>query len=314
MLNQKNEEKETTVSSTETKKNRLLLDLQILSSLNNKSKDHFNQLISFKSSTDTDTENSKRKQTNSVFSSLKENLEYEQNYQILNENNNQINILGNNYTNFTYYKEPINFENNNYSRYNSAMSFKNINVPELYKTNESYYINFLQPIKHDTNEFINQKRNSDLFFYNSFPFLDNIVNENFQKNLLDNKNIKKNKDIKFNNEKIKVLFKTKKGKKTNNKFSTNSRMNNNNIYKCEHLGCEVNFCTKKLLLAHHKKFSPQCQSDTVSILELIKNMKMIIINNNLKNNIENLKKKYNNIMKNISLEEHVQLISGLTFD
>ena len=312
MLNQKNEEKETTVSSTETKKNRLILDLQILSSLNNKSTEHFNQYISLKSSTDTDTEKSKRKQTNSVFSSLKENLEYEQNYQILNENNNQINILGNNYTNFTYYKEPINFENNNYSRYNSAMSFKNINVPELYKTNESYYINFLQPIKHDTNEFITQKRNSDLFFYNSFPFFDNI--DNCQKNISDNINIKKNKNIKLNNEKNIVLFKTKKGKKTNNKFSINSGRKNNKIYKCEHLGCEGTFCTKKLLLAHHKKFSPQCQSDTVLILELIKNMKMIIKNYNLKNNIENLKEKYNNIMKNISLEEHVQLISGLSFD
>ena len=43
-------------------------------------------------------------------------------------------------------------------------------------------------------------------------------------------------------------------------------------------------------------------------------MKKIIKNNNLKNNIEKLKERYNNIMKNISLEEHVQLISGLTFD
>ena len=333
MLNQKNEENETTVSSTETKKNRLILDLEILSSLNNKSKNQLNQYISHKCSTDTDTENSKRKQTTSVFSflkenldneqnyqflneisSLKENLDYEQNHQILNENNNQINLLGNNYTNFTYYKEPLNCENTNNSRYNSAMSYNNLNIPGLYKTNESYYINFLQPIKHDTNEFINQKRNSDLFFYNSFPFLDNIVNENFQKNLLDNKNIKKNKDIKFNNEKIKVLFKTKKGKKTNNKFSINSGRNINNLYKCEHLGCEGTFCTKKLLLAHHKKFSPQCQSDTILILELINYMKKIIKNNNLKNNIEKLKERYNNIMKNISLEEHVQLISGLTFD
>ena len=106
MLNQKNEENETTVSSTETKKNRLILDLEILSSLNNKSKNQLNQYISHKCSTDTDTENSKRKQTTSVFSFLKENLDNEQNYQFLNENN-----LEKNYTNFTYYKEHFNFEN-----------------------------------------------------------------------------------------------------------------------------------------------------------------------------------------------------------
>ena len=315
MLNQKNEENETTVSSTETKKNRLILDLEILSSLNNKSKNQLNQYISHKCSTDTDTENSKRKQTTSVFSFLKENLDDEQNYQILNDNNNQINILEKNYTNFTYYKEPFNFENTNNSRYNSTMSYKNMNIPGLYKTNESYYSNFLHSIRYDTNEFINQKRNSDLFIYNSVPDnFDNIMNENFQKNISENNNIKKNKDIKLNNEKKIVFFKTKKGKKTNNKFSINSGRNINNLYKCEHLGCEGTFCTKKLLLAHHKKFSPQCQSDTILILELINYMKKIIKNNNLKNNIEKLKERYNNIMKNISLEEHVQLISGLTFD
>ena len=32
------------------------------------------------------------------------------------------------------------------------------------------------------------------------------------------------------------------------------------------------------------------------------------------NNLERLKEKYNNIMKNISLDEYAQLITGLTFD
>ena len=90
-------------------------------------------------------------------------------------------------------------------------------------------------------------------------------------------------------------------------------MENKKLFHCKHCNCDGTFATKKLLLSHHKKFNPQCHSDTVYLFELIKMTKSIIKNGNY-NNLERLKEKYNDIMKNISLDEYVQLITGLTFD
>ena len=310
MLSQKNEEKETSSSSIETKQNRLSLDLKILSSLNTK------QTESYNNSYLNNSELEKKKNSNSIFSPLKGNFDFEKNIQILNNFNNPL-IIGNNYTNLTYYQEPFNYDNlNNNSRNNSVMSYKNTNTfPDLHKTSESYYFNFLQPIKHDTSDFIKQKRTNEFFNYNnnlpfSFDYNNNNVNENIPKNIIQEKNINLKKENKTEN-KI-VLFKTKKGKRINNK-NNNDAKNNFKNFNCKHKECEASFITKKLLLSHHKKFNPQCHSDTIFLLELINNTKKIIKNHNLKY-LDDLKKKYYNIMKNISLEEHVQLISGLTFD
>ena len=323
MLSHKNDEKDTIESSAEAKQNRLVLDLQILSSLNSKSFGQFNSLLNLNNPIDED-ETIKKNQTNSIFSPLKGNFEFEKNIQILNNYNNPLNILGNNYTNLTYYQEPVNFENISNSRNNSIMSFKNLNpFPEIHKTNESFYFNYLQPIKHDTNEFIKQKRLSELSFYNNVLYnFDNPINsltENVQKNITQGKIIKqetifKKKNVRENeNEKKIVLFQTKKGKKLNNNISNNNGMENKKLFHCKHCNCDGTFATKKLLLSHHKKFNPQCHSDTVYLFELIKMTKSIIKNGNY-NNLERLKEKYNDIMKNISLDEYVQLITGLTFD
>ena len=323
MLSHKNDEKDTIESSAEAKQNRLVLDLQILSSLNSKSFGQFNSLLNLNNPIDED-ETIKKNQTNSIFSPLKGNFEFEKNIQIVNNYNNSLNILGNNYTNLTYYQEPVNFENISNSRNNSIMSFKNLNpFPEIHKTNESFYFNYLQPIKHDTNEFIKQKRLSELSFYNNVLYnFDNPINsltENVQKNITQGKIIKqetifKKKNVRENeNEKKIVLFQTKKGKKLNNNISNNNGMENKKLFHCKHCNCDGTFATKKLLLSHHKKFNPQCHSDTVYLFELIKMTKSIIKNGNY-NNLERLKEKYNDIMKNISLDEYVQLITGLTFD
>ena len=184
MLSQKNEEKETSSSSIETKQNRLSLDLKILSSLNTK------QTESYNNSYLNNSELEKKKSSNSIFSPLKGNFDFEKNIQILNNFNNPL-IIGNNYTNLTYYQEPFNYDNlNNNSRNNSVMSYKNINTfPDLHKTSESYYFNFLQPIKHDTSDFIKQKRTNEFFNYNnnlpfSFDYNNNNVNENIPKNII----------------------------------------------------------------------------------------------------------------------------------
>jgi len=107
MFNQKNEEKETTVSSIETKQNRLLLDLQILSNLNNKPSDSFNTYLN-KSFTDTETETSKKKKSSLIFSPIPENYDFDKNFQNSNNYNMSLNISGKNYTNFNYVNEKEN--------------------------------------------------------------------------------------------------------------------------------------------------------------------------------------------------------------
>ncbi len=324
MLCHKNDEKDTIESSTESKQNRLILDLQILSSLNSKPFGQFNSLINQNNSID-ENEIIKKNQTTSIFSPLKGNYEIEKNIHILNNYSNPLNIIGNNYTNLTYYQEPFNFENISNSRNNSIMSFKNLNpFPEIHKTNESFYFNILQPIKHDTNEFIKQKRYSELSIYNNnipFNFCNpiNSLNENIQNSLTQGKDIKQEKLIKNKfkeeneNHKKFILFKTKKGKKLNNNLSNNNTIGNKKLFYCKHNNCDGTFVTKKLLLSHHKKFNPECHSDTVYLFELIKRTKNIIKNGNY-NNLQRLKEKYNNIMKNVSLDEYAQLITGLKFD
>lgn len=52
----------------------------------------------------------------------------------------------------------------------------------------------------------------------------------------------------------------------------------------------------------------------MSFLELIGEVKKIINNKNLINYLDIIKKKFNKIMKNISLDEHTQIITGLTFN
>ena len=52
----------------------------------------------------------------------------------------------------------------------------------------------------------------------------------------------------------------------------------------------------------------------MSFLELIGEVKKIINNKNLINYLDIIKKKFNKIMKNISLDEHTLIITGLTFN
>lgn len=298
MHSQNNEDKESNLNTAEMKKNRLILDLKILSSLNNKPSENVNTIFRQKNIPEIDKENTKIEQSNSIFSPLKGNLE--------NDIHTLNNFNTNNYTNLTYYHEPYIFEN---SHENTIMSFKYANT-DIHKTNESFLLNLLQPIKHDTNEFISLKRISENDIYQDKAFISNIEKDDL--NNLKNEN---QENIKSENKKGNmILFKTKKGKKLLNKYSYYLKEKEIFKFKCEHKGCDRAFSTKKLLSSHHKKFIPQCHSDTINLLELIGKAKNIIKNKNLINNLDIIKAKFNKIMKNISLDEHAQIITGLTFN
>ena len=87
---------------------------------------------------------------------------------------------------------------------------------------------------------------------------------------------------------------------------------NGKQYKCEHLGCDLQFRTKKLAIFHHFKMSPECQEDCISFLKLIYETKKIILKNIEKNkkSFDKYSSLYENTMKNLSLNEYIKILTG----
>ena len=83
---------------------------------------------------------------------------------------------------------------------------------------------------------------------------------------------------------------------------------------CSHNGCEGTFKTKKQLLYHHYKMNPQCQNDTIAILKMIYNIKILLKNNNLEKNKKKFGELYKQTMKNVSLDEHIETLVGYNFE
>lgn len=83
---------------------------------------------------------------------------------------------------------------------------------------------------------------------------------------------------------------------------------------CSHHGCEGTFKTKKQLLYHHYKMNPQCHNDTIAILKMIYNIKILLKNNNLEKNKKKFGELYKQTMKNVSLDEHIETLVGYNFE
>ena len=86
--------------------------------------------------------------------------------------------------------------------------------------------------------------------------------------------------------------------------------------KCGHEGCEGVFKTKKQLVYHHYKMSLECHNDTINLLKMINSTKTLLLKNIEKK--EELSKKYAELyretMKNIPLDEHIEIIVGFNFE
>ena len=122
-------------------------------------------------------------------------------------------------------------------------------------------------------------------------------------NLNDKNEIKKEKKNLFeisikNDKKIINFFKIKK---------------NREKIMCKHSRCDLLFKTKKQAIFHHFKMSPKCQDDTISLLKMIFETKKIAVKNMEKNenNYEEISKLYENTMKEISLSDYINIITGL---
>lgn len=186
---------------------------------------------------------------------------------------------------------------------------KNINfcprvydIPYSKNNNINKIVPLYKPVKESSNKFnlLNKKRNAE----SSNLITPKKVKIKTILNLNDKNEIKKEKknlfeiSYKNNDKKIINFFKIKK--------------NREKIF-CKHSGCDIHFKTKKQAIFHHFKMSPNCQDDTISLLKMIFETKKIALKSMEKNKkvFEKISKIYENSMKDISLIDYINIITGV---
>ena len=205
---------------------------------------------------------------------------------INNVNNSYTNNINNNYFNNI---NNFYFNNNNLNKLNSELSFHQENVDDfLYKKRKP-------DITKQSSSALNKK---------------NRLKQNIFKTQKNNKD--KDKDI-INKNRIrpKIIFNCYQSKQKP-KFRKQKNKKNNFSFHCSHTNCEYSYKTLKQLQNHHYKMMPECQVDLISLLKEIYNTKLILIKF-ISNDIN--KKKYfsdlyENSLKNISLNQYTETISG----
>lgn len=290
------------------KQAQLLLDLQILSSI--KSKPFFKQQPQKKTQPLKLTQ-----QINAI-----EHPTIPFGYQSPFETNymfNPINSNNNSNTNLSYYQDPFIFDSN---KNNTLLSYQfDFNNKEMKFTHDSFYQNLFPPSKKVTNlsyrpQEMNQEFNHSQKKENAATN-DTTMNNLTQKNGNDDVIIptpmkpllgKKNLFINIKNN-------TKKEREYR-KYTRKNTNKGNKIFQCEHRECGVCYKTKKQRMSHHNKMNPECKGDCVNFLYLIRNVKKIMLSSNKMKISNELKKKYEEVMSLVSLEDHVQLIPGFRFD
>ena len=60
--------------------------------------------------------------------------------------------------------------------------------------------------------------------------------------------------------------------------------------------------------------NPQCHNDTIAILKMIYNIKMILKKNNLDKNKKKFGELYRETMKHVSLDEYIETLVGYNFE
>jgi hypothetical protein len=230
----------------------------------------------------------------------------------------QINFQGNQMNNLSQLNN-YNFFNNNLNPINS------LNALNILNPTNANYINFYPNslfLNTTNNLILNKKRN-----------IEDKLEEKPEE-----KNIKKCIFFKINNSKDKKTH--KKNIIINNSFELNNKKNNlftvipksSYNYKkrkpgkkkifngnkkkiaCCHYGCQATFKTIKQLVYHHYKMNPECQSDTILILKMINYIKNMLIKNNREKNKQKFGELYNETMKNIPLDEHIETLAGFNFE
>ena len=227
-----------------------------------------------------------------------------------NLNNNLNNIINNNFNNIKF--SQLSYQQNNTS--NEEIFKRKKSTPLLYLKDQNNNIpcnNLINPEQKnssskETKNIINENKNNS----KNKKILFNVENytedsyEEIDENIYHNRN-----DGKFenNNNIFNCYHKVKKRKRKNDE---------NKKYKCVHPNCDYSYKTLKQLKNHHYKMISECQYDSVQLLKLIykTKIKLIHIIGKDKKKKEFFSNLYENCMKNISLSNYSEFITGNRFD
>ena len=234
---------------------------------------------------------------------------------------NQLNLSGNQMNTLTQINQinQFNFITNPFN--NSFNSLNAINIPQI-SLNDIFLNNNTQ----NKNIFLNQKRNID----EKTEIKEKEKVNNMKKGvlfLINQKKEKMNMNTDINNinntnsqetiNKKNLFTVIPKSSYNYKKRKPRKRKLLNGIKKkliCNHIGCEGTFRTKKQLIYHHYKMNPQCHNDTILILKMIYNIKILLKRNNLEKNKIKFDELYKETMKKISLDEHIETLVGYNFE
>lgn len=258
-----------------------------------------------------------------------QNSFYFHNFMMLNNN-----INNHNEYNFNKENNINNIINNKFSQ----LSYYNSGNEDFLKKKRSSHLLYRQN-SHNSCEYNNNLNNNNslLSYYNCY---DNSKKEN--KNIIHINEEKEEKEINRNNNVKKVLFNienyTEISEEENDTIYhniINNNLDNNNLfncyqkrrkkkkknnefkkYKCVHPKCDNSFKTLKQLQNHHYKMISECQYDSVQVLKLIYNVKIILIHliMNNQNKKAYFTKLYEDSINKISLNNYSEFITGTHFN
>jgi hypothetical protein len=230
-------------------------------------------------------------------------------FMFLNNNNFEEDINKNKINNMDTMNIFINNVNNSYNTNINNNYFNNIN--NFYFNNN---INKLNPDlsfnQEFVDDFLNKKRKQDIIKQSSQKVsLSKSKNNRLKKNIF--KTQKNNKDINKNRIKPKIIFNCYQSKQKS-KYRKQKNKKNNFSFHCSHTNCEYAYKTLKQLQNHHFKMMPECQVDLISLLKEIYNTKLILIKciSHDINKKKYFSELYENSIKNISLNQYTETISG----
>jgi len=194
----------------------------------------------------------------------------------------------------------INIENNNNSDKKINLLYTHDKNNEIVKKDGN--INIMNNIIQIEEEEEKEKNKGKKVFFN----VENYSEESYieeDDNIYSSKN-----NIKSDNSNIFNCYQKKKKRRKSNKEIKK--------FKCVHPYCEYSYKTLKQLQNHHYKMTSECQLDSVYILKLIKNTKVILINiikddNNKK---DYFSKMYDKNINKITLNNYLEYIAGIHFN
>lgn len=253
-----------------------------------------------------------------------------QNDMLLNKNNNMNNIINNKFSQLSFHQHNLGKEVFLKKKRSSNLLLRKDSDNNL-ENNVNYIYN---------NNINTDKKNTSLIFNkneeNSKKENKNIINIKEEKELYENNNlINKNKKIIFNienyseesyedeeDDNIYHSIPNKSEKNTNifncfhKKKKRRKKIHEIKKFKCFHPTCDYSYKTLKQLQNHHYKMTSECQLDSVQVLKLIYNTKLILLDliNKNKNKKEYFSKIYEDSVNNINLNNYSESITGIHID